>query len=474
MNGKMLISKEIKDVSFPSQLDYSNTENNYYSSILNKKLYPYNNNQYFRPNQKIIFKIPTYYNSFIDKSELYMKFNVNITGETTVANRGIACDLGGAGFIYNFKVYDDYTGEMLEEINDYPAIYSLYNDFIRNSINIITNGHSLSGESGSFPNVGISASCPSPVMQINFKRDTAGFINGNAVLCVPFYMSSIFGLWNNKLLPINYTNGLRIEIMLSQSQYNLSGFISSSMDNFFLTNDSDILDYNYILSDVELNVSYVEVLKEYLYKLPQHIFIHSTFIRNYKYINRIGVNNTQITLQIPGGLSKIKSILLFFRQTNQINNNRSFIISSRYRFNAQNFQCKIGNNYVFEKPLNSSFSFNTSGTAIYNYSEFFAELKKSLIHSFDFYSGSSVNGSNYALNNYDDIATFTDVGKFAIGFDLSPFFIENSGYSVSNQQDIIITGNLSYSSPVDVLCDIYIIYHKNIYFNNDIKKISTV
>ena len=426
------------------------------------------NGSTFKEMNQMIFELPTgRRGTWLDQSQSYLKFSVQVLGPAAavaanVATCGVYCENTAYSFFQRLDIYN--SSNLLETINEYGQLANFLIDTSltqsdkaglstmigsNNILNIntpITAGQ-LAGAANIAP-VGIEVQRPG---DRSGQGLAAGANAGGFAGCIPYtfclpVMSGVVGCLSSKMLPVGKLNApIRCE------------FYTSANDDAIYYGLGAAAGVTWQICNAEFVVCYVELQDDSL-DIPlapgEQEYISTTTYRQASTILPAG-STGEITQLIPIRCASLTALYCRFRP--YVSNAQGVQATCAYRKscsinpNLNSFYFRIGSSMYPNKPI-----YLLNGSNVGTGSEAFAELLKSF-HALTSTSGNTtlsyqqynviqtVNGTTQGwalaapLNINSAVAVGTHFNAFAIGLELQSF---------SNRSDSILSGISTLNSQV--------------------------
>ena len=365
---------------------------------------PTNNASTFSPQSTAIFSIPARRNCFLDTQQTYLR--------TTIKNNdgvsSITLDSNGACVINSLNIYSG--SNLLESVQQYNVLYSYLMDFQMDIANRLGASCTLGGS-------GTLSTASGDV-----RKGQSIALGKSLTTCMPV-LSGVIGTLGEKMLPLNISDDLRVELQLEALNSSIVATLAVSP---------------WIVSNMELVVTIVELsdagmgMVQSVTPFSRPVYLHSSSYRHYV--------ATQLTTAgqgsylVPARFASLKNLIVCPRGATQAGALNSYSLSSRANPNWTQYYWRLGSLLCPQKPVNL-----TSGFA-----ESFAELQRSFHGlSNNLFSG-SIQSTVYNVAETAD-ATVGD-GSYVIQLQADAnsykngFAIAQELESFSNRNDTILSG----------------------------------
>ena len=234
----------------------------------------------------------------------YLRFKIVNTHATVP----LALDYSAAGLIQSLAIY--HGSNLLEQINEYNALYHLFLDLQGSTETVTRAGSILLGTHATNLRTGV----------------TVAANNGEAYVCIPI-MSGIVGPLQSKYLPTGVMTGgdLRLELTLASTEMGVVASAGSTWE----------------VRDVEVELEYVEVSSEVDRMIqasnPRYVISFESFAN---YTNSITTSEGQINKLIPARFSSLKTLYTIFRRTADITSLPAASVTARVNPTIRNWSTR--------------------------------------------------------------------------------------------------------------------------------------
>ena len=330
----------------------------------------------------------------------YLKFKVTNNNTTNPFN----LDYSASAFIQSMSLY--HGAYLLENINEYNALYHLLLDMQASQESVERAGSILQGTGKDRAGAAVAAS-------------------GSQTFCIPI-LSGIVGPLQSKYLPTGAMIGgdLRLELVLANP--------TTAVVQGAGTPDWSV-------SDVELQLEYVEVNSEVDRMIqqanPRYVISYETFANYTNTVPGSGGSAQQMNLLIPARFSSLKTLYTFFRVQGDVTSATAKSVSSRPYPALTNWYYQVSGENVPATPVKDTV-------------ESFSELQKAM-HVF----GSADNTSIIAKGDYNLTTGGNTNSSFAIGPNLETLShkstLTESGKNTLNT-NVYLLGRSNHSSALQV------------------------
>jgi hypothetical protein len=414
------------------------------------------NKNVFAPGDQMIFELPTgRKGTWLDQSQSYIKFSVQVaaTGATAVGGTGVYLDNTAYSFIQRLDIYN--SSNLLETINEYGQLANFLldtgltqSDKVGLSPMIGSNSYNyLTSPAGAYAQFANVATVQVPGDRSGQSLAAVTVAGGNINTAIPYtyclpVLSGIVGSNASKMLPVGLIqNPIRCEFYLSAVNDAIYAGTTAAGATWQLIN-------------VEFVVCYVELTDGSLdmqMEPDEAQYIATTTYRQTSATIPLATAG-EFTNMLPFRCSSLTAIYARFRNqtsaVNGVNASAAYRKSSSVNPNLASYYFRIGSSMYPNKPVYLMSS--QSGTG----AEGYAELLKSF-HALS----ASVGNSAIPYSNYN-VATTATLGfaqayvpagrnaavvpdtfgnAFAIGLELQSF---------SNRSDTILSGISTLNSQV--------------------------
>ena len=362
---------------------------------------PAYNGTSFKGQQTILVNIPTGRRGhYLNTRMSYLKFKVTNNDATNT----FKLDYSASAFIQSLSLY--HGANLLENINEYNALYHLLLDMQASQESVERAGSILQGSGKDRVGATVAAS-------------------GSQTFCIPI-LSGIVGPLQSKYLPTGAMIGgdLRLELVLANP--------TTAVVQGTGTPD-------WTVSDVELQLEYVEVNSEVDRMIqqanPRYVISCETFANYTNTVPSSGGSAQQMNLLIPARFSSLKTLYTFFRVQSDVTSATAKSVSARPYPALTNWYYQVSGENVPATPVKDTV-------------ESFAELQKAM-HVF----GSADNTSIIAKADYNLATGANTNSSFAIGQNLETLShkstLTESGKNTLNT-NVYLLGRSNYNSALQV------------------------
>lgn len=365
-----------------------------------------------------VFNIPTRPNNYLDGSNTYLKFSVDLKNGATADNT-IQLDACGAHcFIDRLRIL--HGSNVLEDCQDYASIAKLITDWTYHTDYKVSAGW-VQGHRNAEYNLGLSSvSVNSGGSQNNATvLDDVTLIKTNAgdsvgvglaadAVATQTYVLNLFSLIGSlagdNYIPLTEMVGapLRVEITWKQSP----NFAVAALSALSATSsDHKIYATTLMTSVIEVSDDVNNAIRE---ANPEGLQISSVQYKLVQTDTRAISGTTNVSTSIPARYKSVKSLFATLRDSDKIGNIRNFS-NSFNRMGITSYQFRIGN-------------MNYPQTQVTDDVVAFMEVQKGFNGGVnDLFSPTTVGQSQYTQNVAPDIGENTSSGCYAIGLDLESY-----------------------------------------------------
>jgi hypothetical protein len=325
---------------------------------------PAYNGSSFKGQQTILINIPTGRRGhYLNTRMSYLRFKVTNNHSTA----GMSLDYSASCFIQSLALY--HGSNLLEQIHEYNALYHFLLDMQGSEESVERAGSILQGSASGREGRTIAAA-------------------GEVYFCIPV-LSGVIGPLQSKYMPLGQATGgdLRLELTLAAAN---TAVVSTS-------------DADWAISDVELNLEFVEIDSEVdrmIQQANQRYVISCESFANYTNTIEAASSAKQNNLLIPARFSSLKTLYTFFRLQEDVTKKESKSVSARPYPTLKNWYYQVSGENIPSTPVRETV-------------ESFAELQKAL-HTF----GAADNTSLITEAIYTEASGATTNAGFAIGQNL--------------------------------------------------------
>ena len=327
---------------------------------------PAYNGSSFKAQQTILINIPTGRRGhYLNTRMSYLKFKVT-NNNTTDAFK---LDYSASSFIQSLSLY--HGANLLENIQEYNALYHVLLDMQGSDESIQRAGSILQGSDTKRAGATVSAA-------------------GSQTFCIPI-LSGIIGPLQSKYLPTGAMLGgdLRLELVLANA-------------NTAVVQGAGAV--NWTVSDVELQLEYVEVNSEVDRMIqqanPRYVISCETFANYTNTLPASGGSAQQMNLLVPARFSSLKTLYTFFRVQSDVTSATARSVTSRPYPTLTDWYYQVSGENVPATPVKDTV-------------ESFAELLKAM-HVF----GAADNTSMISKTDYTLVTGGNTNSSFVIGQNL--------------------------------------------------------
>ena len=283
---------------------------------------PYNKST-FSPGETIMLNIPTgRQGQFLNQRQSFLSFK--LSNLETEVGKTLTLDYSGACLFSSLRVY--HGSNLLESIEEYNVLYTLWHDMVGSSEAMKHTGNLLEGTH-------------------NTDERTGAVLlpQGGDVLVMPI-LSGIIGTLQSKYLPVGDMSAgdIRVELTLANAA---DGVVAAAARKWSV-------------SDVNLQLEYVELNSEAARMISQQnaggYVISGDSFANYANTVPSGVSNGNVL--IPARFSSLKTLFTVFRKQGNIGNSSAKTVSERYNpLNSATAQAyySIGGRNLPSTPMSS-------------------------------------------------------------------------------------------------------------------------
>lgn len=364
---------------------------------------PTNNSQSFGPQSTAIFSIPARRNCFLDTTNTYLRATI----KNNDASTAITLDSNGACVINSLNIYSG--SNLLESVQQYNVLYSYLMDFQMDIANRVGSSSSLGGTGTLSTTNG------------DIRKGQSISAGKSLTVCMPV-LSGVIGTLGEKMLPLQISDDVRIELQLEA--LNSAVIATTSVSAWTVTFELEVV----IVELSDAGMAMVQSVTPF----NRPVFLHSSSYRHY--VATQGTTAGQGSYLVPARFASLKSLIVCPRGANQAGSLSSYSLSSRVNPNWTQYYWRLGSLLVPQKPV----------SLVSGYAEAFAELQRSF-HGLanNLFSG-SVQSTVFNVAETADttvadgtyvVALSADGGSHKNGFALSQEL-----ESFSNRNDTILSG----------------------------------
>lgn len=391
---------------------------------------PTSNKATFNPGDLAIFYIPGgRRNTYLDPTQTYIRYTVRNTDTTVSANNFIEFDGSGASVINRLDVF--HASNLLETVQQYNVLYNYLLDFQYN----------VAEKTGLANCYGTTNSNSFTYARTGLPIGSVATGNSQYTVCMPV-LSSVFGLTADKFLPIGMLND-DIRIELSWEAQN-QGMVYGSATTAAWT----VIQAELVCTIIELSDEGEQMVRS---ATPPEapIYLHGSSFRHYVSSLNSSTSGVYSTL-VPSRFASLKTLILCPRRSTEINDSKSYSISSRINPNISWYWWRVGGAIIPQKYVVLE-NANTTGS----FSEGFIEIMRSF-HSLD----SSINASSLPQPYYNVTDKATDATQLTTGITTginsfqNAFALATEMESFAQRSDLLLSGANTLSSQVFFECQI--------------------
>jgi hypothetical protein len=391
---------------------------------------PTSNKSTFNPSDLAIFYIPGgRRNTYLDPTQTYIRYTVQNNDTTVSANNFIQFDGSGASIINRIDCF--HASNLLDSCQQYNVLYNYLLDFQYN----------LAEKCGLANCYGTSNTASVTFARSGLTINSVATGNSKYTVCMPV-LSSIFGLTADKFLPIGMLND-DIRIELQWESLNQGVVFGSATSTAWSVISAELICTIVELSDEGENMVRSQTPPE------SPIYLHGSSFRHYVSNLNSATSGVYSTL-VPSRFASLKTLILCPRRSTEINDAKSYSISSRINPNISWYWWRVGGAILPQKYVVLENSNTTGG-----FSEGFIEIMRSF-HSLD----SSVNASSIPQTYYNVTDKTADTTQLTTTISTggnsyqNGFALATELESFAQRSDLLLSGANTLSSQVFFECQI--------------------